>query len=159
MWLFWENARRHPFFQRYCYFSNIKICSHLILLTHFLSVYFRAPATFKQTSYQSNDIFRLTSIILKWEQPFQAATFLQKYIFLWHVVVWNSYFFLITTSWQQIHFLISYFLKLSTFSTAQQLLCFRRATSSKLVIIENIYFFEAGSSSKQLLFQKKKKKK
>ena len=87
-----------------------------------------------------------------------SSYLLAKRFFLGHVVAWNSYFFVITTSWQQIHFLISYFLKISTFSTAQLLSCFGGPASSKLVIIQNMYFFEAGSSSKQLLLQKKKKK-
>ena len=56
-------------------FSDVKICSHPLLSTHFLSVYLRISVTVKQTSYQNSYIFRAASVILKWEQPLEAATF------------------------------------------------------------------------------------
>ena len=59
-------------------FSEVKICSHPFLLTHSLFVYFRTPVTLKQTSYRSSYIFRAASIILKQQQPLEAATFSQK---------------------------------------------------------------------------------
>ena len=108
------------------YFSEVKICSHPILLTHFLSAYSRTPATLKQTSSQSSYIFRRASIILKREQPIEGATFLQKDSFSEYLVIWSSYFFLITASWYQILFLISYFLKIITF---QHSYCFGGAFS------------------------------
>ena len=77
-------------------FSDVKICNHQILPMHFLSAYFRTQVNLKQMSYRSSYTFRAASTILKWEQPLEAATFLQ--IFSDHLVVWNSYFFLITTS-------------------------------------------------------------
>ena len=46
-----------------------------------LSPYFRTPVTVKQISYHSSCIFRIASIILKQEQPFEVATFLQTEVF------------------------------------------------------------------------------
>ena len=64
-------------------FSDVTICSYPVLSTHFLSVYFTAPVTVKQISYQSNYIFRAASIILKWEQLFKqyfsAERFFSEY--------------------------------------------------------------------------------
>ena len=79
--LFLRNTRSHPFFQKNgtVYFYDIKICSYPLLLTNFFSVNFWTPVTVKQTSYQKRYIFRVASIILKWKQPLQAATFSQKY--------------------------------------------------------------------------------
>ena len=93
------------------YFSGYKICSHLHLLTHFFSMHFRTPVTVKQTSYRKSYIFRAASITLKLEQSLQVAPFSQKN-FSEHLVVSCSYFFLITTSWEQILSLgNSYFFK------------------------------------------------
>ena len=63
------------------HFSDVKIYSHLMLPTHFLSAYFRTPVTMKQTSYRSSYILRAPSMILKWEQPLEAAIFSQKDLF------------------------------------------------------------------------------
>ena len=52
-------------------FSDVKICSHLILLTYLHSAYSRKPGI----SYPSSYMFRAASIILKWEQPLEAAIF------------------------------------------------------------------------------------
>ena len=60
------------------HFSDTKICSHPILPSYFLSAYFRVPVTVKQISYRNSYIFRAASMILKWEQPLELATFLQK---------------------------------------------------------------------------------
>ena len=46
-----------------------------------LSTYFRTPVTVKQISYHSSCIFRTASIILKQEQSFEVATFLQTEVF------------------------------------------------------------------------------
>ena len=68
-------------FQRYCIFSNVKICSHPILLRKFLSAYFRTPVTVKQASYPSTLIFRTVSIILKRQQALEAAErFFSEYL-------------------------------------------------------------------------------
>ena len=72
------------------HFSVVKTCSHEIFPTQFLSAYFRTTVTVKQTSYWSSYIFRITSTILK-------STFSQKDFFSEYLVVWKSYFFLITT--------------------------------------------------------------
>ena len=110
------------------YFSDVKICSHPHLLTDFLSVYFRRPVAVKQTSYQSSYIFRAASIILKWEQPLEAVTFSQKYLFKtpscleelplsWLLLCskyfsWYKYFFSTAT----VMFRRSYFLRISNYS-------------------------------------------
>ena len=41
-------------------------------------VYLRTPATLEQTSNRSSYFFRAAMIILKLEQPLEAATFSQK---------------------------------------------------------------------------------
>ena len=145
------------FFQKYCdyfermladihsfngtvYFSNIKICSNPILLTHFLSVYFRTPVTFKQTSYQSNDIFRLASIILKWEQPLQAAIFLQKD-------------FRRRSCLEQLLLSNNYFLATNTFSD-QLLLEYKHFfNSTATFMFRRSYFFKISDYSKHVLFR------
>ena len=120
--------------------SDVKIYSHSILLTHFLSVYFRTPAIVKQTSYQSSCVFRAALIILKyttaitWGSYFFAGNFFSEYL-----AFWSNYLFLITTSWWQMLSLKGYFLKINTISS--QLLC-RRSVFSRKVIIQIIYFFE-----------------
>ena len=58
-------------------FSDVKICNHQILPMNFLSAHFRTQVNLKQMSYRSSYIFREASTILKWEQPLEAATFLQ----------------------------------------------------------------------------------
>ena len=71
-------------------FFDVNIYSHSLLPKHFLLVRFRIPVTVKQTSYQSSFIFRVASIRLKWQPPFEAATFSQKRTFSEHLVVWNN---------------------------------------------------------------------
>ena len=132
------------------YFSDVKICSDPLLLTHFLSVCFRTPITMKQTSHRSSYIFRAASIILKWEQPLEAATFCQKYFFrtpscLEELLLSNNYFLVTNTFSDQL--LLEY---KCFFSTAT--IMFQRSYFCR---IQNIYFFDADSSSKELLFQKK----
>ena len=95
---------------------------------HFLSAYFIIPVTVKQASYQSNYIFPTASIILKWEQPLKTVTFSQK-DFSKYLLVSSNFLFLITTPWRQILFLISYFLKINTFSAE---LPFRRSVPSRI---------------------------
>ena len=90
-------------------FSEIKTCSHPILRTYFLSVYFRTPATMKQTFYRSAYIFRVASIILKWEQLLEAASFSQKIFFripscLQQLLLSNNYSLVTNTSWRKILF-------------------------------------------------------
>ena len=63
------------------YFSDVKICSHPLLLNHFLSVYLRTPVTVKETSPRSSYIFTATPNILKREQSHEVATFSQKDFF------------------------------------------------------------------------------
>ena len=53
----------------------------------------------KQTSNSSSYIFRAASIIMKWEQLLEVATFPRHVLFRKYLTVWCSYFFLITASW------------------------------------------------------------
>ena len=71
-------------------FSDVKICSHPIFPTHFLSAYFRTQVTVKKT-YQSSYIFRAASVLLKWEQLLKGTASSKKSFFSECVVVWSSY--------------------------------------------------------------------
>ena len=62
---FLEHSQAFIFFYGAVYFSNVKISSDPIWQTHFLSAYFRAPVTLKQTYYQNKHISRAESIIMK----------------------------------------------------------------------------------------------
>ena len=94
-------------------FSDVKICNHQILPMNFLSAHFRTQVNLKQMSYRSSYIFREASTILKWEQLLFCRFFSD------HLVVWSSYFFLITTS----------------------TMCFSKAgTSSKQLFFQKIFF-------------------
>ena len=93
---------------------------------------------------------------LYWNEnsDFEAATFPQKDFF--QIVVWSSYFLLITTSWWQILLLISYFFKINTFSA--QLLSrrdffFRISNYSEHVLFRNRYFFRTANFSEEVLFR------
>ena len=118
-----------PSINNTAHFSDIKICIHLtsLLLTHFLSVYFRTPVTVKQTFYQSSNIFRAGSIILKWEQPFKAATYAQKH------------FFKRSGCQEQVLLSNNYFLVTNTFSNQ--------------LLLENKCFFSTATVSEELLLQ------
>ena len=73
-------AATHPFNDT-VHFSDVRIWSHPILPTHFLSAYLRTLVTVKQTSYPSNYIVKATSSTLKSEHSLEATTFLQKKLF------------------------------------------------------------------------------
>ena len=79
-------------------FLTLKSATIHFLLRHLFSVYFKTSAAVKQTSYQSGDIFRAASIILKWEQQLEAATFWQKDFFRTPSCL-EELLLLITTSW------------------------------------------------------------
>ena len=115
-----EVGSNYAFFQRYnnyfyriieaihsfngtAYFPDVKICIYPGFPTQFLSRYFRTPVTVKQTSYRTSYIFRVTSIILKWEKLLEAASsfakrFLQNTYLpgaatsFWKLLLGNKYF-------------------------------------------------------------------
>ena len=70
-------ADRH-YFKDTVHFYDVKICSHPVLPTHFFSAHFKTPV---KSSYQNSYFFRAASIILKWEQPLEAVSSLQKDFF------------------------------------------------------------------------------
>ena len=76
----------------------------------------------------------------------RAATFgsyfFTKRFILEHVVVWNSYFFLITTSWQQILFSDQLLLEDKYFFN-----------STAAVVFWRSYFFRISDCSKHVLFR------
>ena len=120
-------------------FLMFKICSHLLLLTHFLALHFRTSITVKQTSYQRSYIFIAASVILKWEQPVEAASFSRK-----------DFFFRTPSCLEELLLSNNYVLVTNTFS--DQLLLedkyfFSTATAMFWRSIQKMYFSEAGSSS------------
>ena len=115
---FWKIFGGIHSFNGTVYFSGVKICSHPHLLTHFLSVHFRTPVTVKQTSDQSNYIFRAGSIILKWEQSIEAATSSKKHFLrapsrLEKLLLSNN-FFLITNTFSDQLLQYKYFFSTGT---------------------------------------------
>ena len=62
-------AAIHPF-NGTAHFSDVKICNHPALPTHFPLEH----RSHRETNF-THYIFRAASIILKWQQPLQAATF------------------------------------------------------------------------------------
>ena len=144
----------HPSILSTCtvHFSDIKISCHPLLLMHFLSVYFRTPVAVKQTSYRSSYIFRAASIILKWEQPLEAATFCQKYFFrtpscLEELLLSNNYFLETNTFSDLLLFEYNYY-----FSTAVmfRMSYFLRINNySKLVLSRSSRFFCTATFSEE----------
>ena len=96
-------------------FSDVELCIHLLLPVYFLSVYFGTPVTMKQTCFQRSYILRET-----------------LFIFLKNLVVWSSYFFLISNN---------YFLVTNTFSDH--------------LLFEDKYFFSTVTTSEELFLQNK----
>ena len=125
-------------------FSEIKTCSHPILRTYFLSVYFRTPATMKQTFYRSAYIFRVASIILKWEQLLEAASFSQKIFFrisscLQQLLLSNNYSLVTNTSWRKILFS----------ANVSEELFFRISNYSEHALFRSRYFFLTTTFSEE----------
>ena len=112
-------------------FSDVRICSHPILPTHFLSAYFRTQVTVKKT-YQSSCIFRAASVLLKWEQLLKGTASSKK-----------SFFFRIRSCLGQLLLSNNYLLVTNTFS--DQVLVEDKYFFT--TAIQNMYFFEADTSS------------
>ena len=109
--------------------------------------------THHETNFLSNCIYFQSSIDYKNESShLKQLLFLQKYFFL-RKSCWLEYFvfFLIVTLWYQILFLISYFLKINTFSAQ---LLFRRSFFSRKsnysehVLFRGRCFFQTSTFSK-----------
>ena len=94
-------------------FSDVELSIHLLLPVYFLSVYFGTSVTVKQTCFQRSYILRL-------------------FIFLKNLVVWSSYFFLISNN---------YFLVTNTFSDH--------------LLFEDNNFFSTVTTSEELFLQNK----
>lgn len=97
-------------------FSDVELCIHLLLPVYFLSVYFGTPVTMKQTCFQRSYILRET-----------------LFIFLKNLVVWSSYFFLISNN---------YFLVTNTFSDH---LLLKINTFSAQLLPRRSYFFRINN--------------
>ena len=82
-----------------CIFLMLKFVLIQFSPTLFLSTYLRRPVNMKQTYYRSSYFFKAALLMMKWEQPHEAATFSQKYFFSEYLVAWSSYFLHMTTSW------------------------------------------------------------
>ena len=119
------------------------MCSHPLLLTHFLSVYFRRPVIVKQTSYRSSYSLRAASIILRWEQPLEAASFLQKD------------FFRIPSCLEELFLSNNHFLVTNTFSD-QLLLEYKYFFSTATVMFRRSYFLRISNYSKHVLFRSRR---
>ena len=124
-----------------CIFLTLK-SAVILFCSRTFSVYFRAPVTVKQTSYQSSYIFRaafpvdkerklnvyktfnlrpvsIGLIILKWEQPLEEASFSQKDFFrtpscLEELFLSNSYILVTNTFSDQLLLEYKYFFSTAT---------------------------------------------
>ena len=132
----------------YCFNStvcirDVKFCSHPLLLTDFLFVYFRKPVTVKQTSYWSSYIVSAASMILKQEQPLDVATFSQKR------------FFRTPSCLEELLLSNNYFLLTNTFSD-QLLLEYRYIFGTATVMFGRGYFLRISNYSKHVLFRRRR---
>ena len=148
----------------YNYLYSILTAIHSFNSTvHFLTLKFAATQFYQRTFFQriwehqlnflSKQLYFQSNIDYTemrgatWSSFFFAERFFSEYL-----VVWSSYFFLTTAPWLQGRFLISYFLKINSFSVK---LHFWKNFFSRMSNYSEHVLFGAGASSEQLLFQKK----
>ena len=117
-------------FSRNVYFSDIKICSHSLLPTHFLSVYFKRPVTLRQASY-----WRQASHWLYWNESS-------------HMKQQND-FFRTPTCLEELRLSNNYFLVTNTFSD-QLLLEYKYFFSTATVMCRRSYFLRISNYSKHV---------
>ena len=143
LWLFLKNNRRHPFCQRHCILFWRQNSQSFTFANAISFSVFQNSSHRSKTSHWSSYIFRAASIIPKWQQPLEAALFLQKYFF--------------QNTWCLKELLLSsnYFLVTNTFSD-QLLLKDKYFFSTASVMFHRSYLFRISNYSKHVLFQRKK---
>ena len=134
----------------------MKIFNHPILPTHFLSAYFRAPVTVKQTPFLIEAAIPLEQQQLCWnesshlkQQFFCRRIFFSMPSCLERLVISSNYFLVTNT------FLNSYFLQVNTF-VAQILFqrsFFSRVSSySEHIVFQSSNFFQTAAFSEEDFF-------
>ena len=139
------------------HFSDVKTCSHPILLMHFLSGYFRTSVTWneflievavfsEQHRLYWNESSHLKQLISCTKNFFRISSCLEQ------LLLRNNNSFVTNTFPDQLLLEDEYF---SGYFSITATVTEEGFFSPESVIIQSMYFFEAGASCKQLLFQKK----